>query len=155
MTRTSPEDGEPERWKRRRLLALAVVLPAGLATASCLQLGQGQPPRRFRLNLTNNFPPDLPTVDWTLEIDQTVADPGIDTTRIAQLGANGVEIQYFADAEWPSNASDMVNTLLVQSFVDSRRITRVGDRNSGLRPDFTLKTVLRNFEAESGPTPTI
>jgi cholesterol transport system auxiliary component len=49
----------------------------------------------------------------------------------------------------------MVNTLLVQSFVDSGKIPRVGDRNSGLRPDFTLKTVLRDFQAEGTGMPVV
>ncbi|MEJ0071439.1 MAG: ABC-type transport auxiliary lipoprotein family protein [Pseudomonadota bacterium] len=97
---------------------------------------------------------DLPAAEWALEVDQTIADPGIDTTRIAQLGANGLELQYYADSEWPSKAPDLVNTLLLQSFVDSGKVPRVGDRNSGLRSDFVLKTVLRDFQAE-GATPTV
>ncbi len=139
-------------WRRRRLLAAAAGLPL---LSSCVGLVAGQAPRRFRLGGPARFPSDLPTVDWALEIDPTVADPGIDTTRVAHLAGSGIELQYFADAEWPSKAADMVNTLLLQSFVDSARIPRVGDRNSGLRPDFTLKTVLRDFQAEGTGTPTI
>jgi cholesterol transport system auxiliary component len=139
-------------WRRRRLLGLG----AGLTLLSaCVGMLQSKEPRRFRLDSPARFPPDLPTVAWTLEVDQTVADPGIDTTRIAALGAAGIELEYFADAEWPSKASDMVNTLLLQTFVDSGRIARVGDRNSGLRPDFVLKTVLRDFEVDRGGTPTV
>jgi cholesterol transport system auxiliary component len=132
-------------------LALAAGLPP--LAAGCV--GSGPAPHRFRLANPTGFPADLPAVDWALEVDQTVADPGIDTTRIAQLAANGLELQYYADAEWPSKTSDMVNTLLVQSFVDSGKIPRVGDRNSGLRPDFILKTVLRDFQAEGTGTPTV
>jgi len=139
-------------WRRRRLLALGAGLP--LLTA-CVGMLQSKEPRRFRLDGPTRFPPDLPTVAWTLEIDQTVADPGIDTTRIAALGGAGIELEYFADAEWPSKASDMVNTLLLQTFVDSGRIARVGDRSSGLRPDFVLKTVLRDFQVDRGGTPTV
>lgn len=139
------------RWTRRRTVGLitAVTLLAG----GCSVVGQ--PPRRFRLANPKRVAPDLPPVDWALEVDQTTADPGIDTTRIAQLAGNGLELQYYADAEWPAQAGDMVNTLLVQSFVDSGKIPRVGDRNSGLRPDFVLKTVLRDFQAEGGATPTV
>ena len=145
------DDREPSRWTRRRVVALGAALP--LLAGGCV--GSGPAPHRFRLANPTNFPPDLPAVEWALEIDQTVADPGIDTTRIAQLAPNGLELQYYADAEWPSKASDMVNTLLVQSFVDSGKIPRVGDRNSGLRPDFTLKTVLRDFQAEGTGTPVV
>jgi cholesterol transport system auxiliary component len=141
------------RWRRRRVLLLATGLP--LLAGGCVSLAQGQAPRRFRLTNPTRFPPDLPAVDWTLEIDQTAADPGIDTTRIARLDPSGLELQYYADAEWPSKAADMVNTLLLQSFVDSARVPRVGDRNSGLRPDFLLKTVLRDFQAEGGGAPNV
>ncbi len=136
-------------WRRRRLLALAAGLPL---LSGCL--GQGPEPRRFRPANPARFAPELPAVDWTLQVDQTAADPGIDTTRIAHLAANGLELQYYADAEWPSKAADMVNTLLTQSFVDSAKVPRVGDRNSPLRPDFVLKTVLRDFQAEGAGTPT-
>jgi cholesterol transport system auxiliary component len=136
------------------MLGLAAGLP--LLTTGCLgMLGQGPAPRRFRLGNPTRFPADPPSADWTLEIDQTNADPGIDTTRIAQLAGNGLELQYYADAEWPSRASDMVNNLLLQSFIDSGKIPRVGDRNAGLRPDFVLKTVLRDFQAEGAGTPSI
>jgi cholesterol transport system auxiliary component len=139
-------------WRRRRLLALGAALPL---LSGCLGMAQSQAPRRFRLATPTRFAADLPAVDWTLEVDQTVADPGIDTTRIAHLGATGLELQYYADAEWPSKAADMVNTLLTQAFVDSTKVPRVGDRNSALRPDFVLKTVLRDFQAEGTGTPTV
>ncbi|HUA55352.1 MAG TPA: ABC-type transport auxiliary lipoprotein family protein [Candidatus Sulfotelmatobacter sp.] len=139
-------------WRRRRLLALGAGLPLLGACASMLQ---SKEPRRFRLDGPTRFAPDLPTVAWTLEVDQTVADPGIDTTRIAAIGSAGIELEYFADAEWPSRASDMVTTMLLQAFVDSSRIARVGDRNSGLRPDFVLKTVLRDFQVERSGTPSV
>jgi cholesterol transport system auxiliary component len=141
---TAPEPADPQ-WPRRRLLALAAGLP--LMTSGCFGLGAA--PRRFRLTNPTGAAADVPAVDWSLEIDQTIADAGIDTTRIAQLGANGLELQYYADSEWPSKAADLFNTLLLQSFVDSGKIPRVGDRNSGLRSDFVLKTVLRDFQAEA------
>jgi cholesterol transport system auxiliary component len=141
------------RLARRSLLGLAGALP--LATAGCLGLVSGPAPRRFRLGNPTQFPADLPSADWTLEVDQTVSDPGIDTTRIARLAGNGLELQYYPEAEWPSTATEMINKLLLQSFVDSGKIPRVGDRNSGMRPDFTLKTVLRDFQAEGDGAPTV
>ena len=124
-------------------------------TMGCVSLVSGTTPRRFRLGNPSQFSTDLPRADWTLEVDQTVAEPGIDSTRIAHLASNGLELQYYPEAEWPSTAADMVNKLLIQSFVDSGKIPRVGDRNSGMRPDFTLKTVLRDFQAEGAGSSTI
>jgi cholesterol transport system auxiliary component len=153
------ESLDSQRRSRRRLLALLGTLPLLapplLATTGCVSLVTGTAPRRFRLNNPQSFGPEVPSVDWALEVDNTLADPGIDVTRIANLGASGLELQYYPDAEWPSTTSDMITTLLIQSFVDSRKIPRVGDRNSGLRPDFMLKTVLRDFQAEGGAVPSV
>lgn len=143
---------DPQRCTRRRLLALGAVLGATVL-GGCVNLVTGTAPRRFRLNNPTTLGPEVPTVDWTLEVDNAIAESGIDTTRIAHLGASKLELQYYPDAEWPSPTSDMITKLLIQTFVDSRKVPRVGDRNSGLRPDFTLKTVLRDFEAEAGATP--
>ncbi len=140
---------------RRQLLARAGALSLPLLAGGCLGLGSGPAPRRFRLNSPTGVPADLPTADWTLEVDSVVADPGIDTTRIAQLAANGMELQYFAQAEWPDKAADMVTTLLLQTFIDSGKSPRVGDRNSAMRADFVLKCVLRDFQAEGAGTPTV
>jgi cholesterol transport system auxiliary component len=154
MTEAIDPKSWPKPWPRRRLLALAAGLPV-LGTAGCVSLVTGTAPRRFRLASPTGLGPEVPTVDWALEVDNTLADPGIDTTRIAQLGASGLELQYYPEAEWPSTTSDLITTLLIQTFVDSRKIPRVGDRNSGLRPDFMLKTVLRDFQAEAAATPTV
>jgi cholesterol transport system auxiliary component len=152
MTEVIDPKSWPKLWHRRRIVALAAGLP--LLATGCL--GSVAPaPRRFRLANPTSIPADLPAVDWALEVDQTVADPGIDTTLIARTASNGLELEYYADAEWPTKASDLVNTLLVQSFVDSGKIPRVGDRNSGLRPDFSLKTVLRDFQSDGAATPSI
>ncbi|MBV8169243.1 MAG: membrane integrity-associated transporter subunit PqiC [Alphaproteobacteria bacterium] len=144
---------EPADPQRRGLLALALGLP--LLGAGCVSLVAGTAPRRFRLANPTSLGPEASAVDWTLEVDNTFADPGIDTARIAQLSGNGLELQYYPDAEWPSPASDMITKLIIQTFVDSRLIPRVGDRNSGLRPDFMLKTVLRDFQAEAGASPNV
>lgn len=141
---------ERDHPTRRHLLGRAAVL-LPLALGGCLQQLAGEPPRRFRLNPPSVFPPNLPTVDWVLEVDQTVADAGIDNSRIAHL--SGLELLYYPNAEWASSAPEMINQLLVQSFFDSGKIIRVGDRNSGLRPDFVLKTMLRDFEAEGAGPP--
>lgn len=151
----SSDSTRPHRWARRRLLALATGLPLIGGASGCVSLVTGTAPRRFRLSNPTTFGPEVPSVDWTLEIDNTLADPGIDTTHIAYLGSSGLELQYFPEAEWPSTTSDLMTLLLIQSFVDSRKIPRVGDRNSGLRPDFMLKTVLRDFQAEAGAAPVV
>jgi cholesterol transport system auxiliary component len=52
----------------------------------------------------------------------------------------------------------MVQTLLIESFESTRSIRAVGREAIGLRPDFILKTDLREFEAiykDGNPAPTV
>jgi cholesterol transport system auxiliary component len=52
----------------------------------------------------------------------------------------------------------MVQTLLIESFESTRKIGAVGREAIGLRPDFVLKTDLREFEAiydGANPAPTV
>ena len=59
---------------------------------------------------------------------------------------------------WTDNAPLMVQTLMIESFESSRAITAVGREGVGLRPDYVLKTDLREFEAiyeEGSPNPVI
>src|SRR5690606_23319519 len=50
-------------------------------------------------------------------------------------------------AAWTDNAPTMVQNLLIESFETTRRIVGVGREAIGLRPDFFLRTDLREFGA--------
>ena len=67
--------------------------------------------------------------------------------RIA-LRATPTELKYFARASWTERAPRMVQTLLVESFENSRAIVAVGRKAVGLRSDYNLKTDMREFQAE-------
>lgn len=148
-----PRKGGPSR-SRRQILALASAASALLA--ACSLPGQGAPPRQFRLTPKSTFDAGIPTVDWSLIVLKPEADRSVDTVRISLVSA-GIETQYYANAQWSDRAPSMVQRLLVESFVNSGGISVVGGDRSGLRPDFRLKTVLREFQAEGTPgaAPTI
>jgi cholesterol transport system auxiliary component len=136
---------------RRRLLPLCAVLPA-MAAAACQLPGKGPPPREFRVTEKSTFPEDLPEVDWSLVVDRPTIDRAIDTTRIARM--SGVEVQYYANAQWVDRPAAMIEPLIIQSFRNSGAIPVVADRRSDVRPDFMLQTNLSAFQvqqADSGP----
>ena len=135
--------------QRRALIALAVMLPFGLAMTAC-QLavpGQGPPPSLYRLTPKSTFSEDLPTVDWQLVLEIPIANAGLSTTRVA-LQRSPTQLEYFANAGWTDRAPLMVQTLLIESFENSDRIVAVGRESVGLRADFILKSELREFQAE-------
>lgn len=134
---------------RRRLLATAAGFTVVALAGGCSQIipGSGPPPRLFRLSPKNTFPDDLPKVDWQLVVEEPIAPAGLRTTRIA-LNRDAVELQYYARANWTDLATEMVQTLVVESFENSGKIVAVGRESLGLRADFVLKLELREFQAE-------
>ncbi len=135
--------------RRRALLRLVALALPTAALAGCADLipGQGSPPTLYRLTPKSTFPGNLPTVDWQLVLGQPDADAALDTTRIALL-REATRIEYFAKSGWTDRAPSMVQTLMLESFENSKRIVAVGRRAIGLRADFELRTELREFQAE-------
>ncbi len=142
---TQPD--ESHSGQRRRLLKLTVAAPlAGLA-AACAQLvpGQGPPPALYRLSPKSTFRADLPVVDWQLVLEPPIAAASLNSTRIG-LQRNPMSMEYYARSNWSDRAPLMVQTLMIESFENSRRIVAVGREAIGLRADFVLKTELREFQ---------
>jgi cholesterol transport system auxiliary component len=124
------------------------VLLAPLALGACAGLpGLGPPANVYELSPKSTFAPNLPTVEWQLIVEEPAASGGLDSPRIA-LKPNAYELRYFAESRWSARAPVMVQTLMVESFENSRKIVAVGRETVGLRSDYNLKTDLREFHAE-------
>jgi cholesterol transport system auxiliary component len=133
--------------KRLRIGRRALAGGAVLALAGCASLlGLPAPGKLYRLIPPSDFGAGLPHVAGQLVIDLPQAQPGIDTSRIA-LSRSPLSLDYFADAEWTARLPELIQTLLVAAFENSGAITAVGRSFEGLRPDFTLRSEIRHFEA--------
>lgn len=139
----------PSLAPRRQFLRTAAgIVPAAFALTACANLlpGQGPPPRLFVLSPKNTFPAGLPTVDWQLIVEIPSAAASLNTTRIS-LQRSSREYEYYAGSNWTDPAPTLVQTLIVESFENSRRIVAVGRESLGLRADYILKSELREFQA--------
>ncbi len=137
------------RQGRRRVLLSALAVPVTAALSAC-QIpvpGQGPPPLLYRLTPKSTFGNDMPEVHWQLVIDTPLADAAIDSTRIA-LQRSPTQLEYYARSTWSDRAPVMVQTLMIESFENSKRIVAVGRDVVSLRADFVLTTELREFQAE-------
>jgi cholesterol transport system auxiliary component len=118
----------------------------------------GTPTDLYTLTPKTSFDKSLPKVGWQLIVELPVAAAGLDTTRIA-LQHTPYTLEYYARAAWTDNAPAMVQTLIIESFESTGSILAVGREAIGLRPDFILKTDLREFQAiyyeTEAPGPTI
>jgi cholesterol transport system auxiliary component len=145
--RTLPDEGPAGLHRRRVLRALAALPVAALAQGCSLPVpGQGPPPELYRLTPKSTFREDLPEAEWQLVLEPPVADAGLNTTRIA-LQRSPTQIEYYARSGWADRAPLMIQTLMIESFENSKKIVSVGRESVGLRADFILKSELRELQA--------
>lgn len=119
---------------------------AALALGGCENLiGPPQAPRIYRLDPA--FPPAVPgaMVKWQLAVARPETMHTLDSQRIAL--ARGATMDYYADAEWNDSVPQLVQSLLVEAFEKSGRITAVSPESADIRADYLLVTDIRDFEA--------
>lgn len=140
--------------KTRRTFLLTTLAAGGLAGCNGILPNLGEAPQLYVLTPKTTYRPDLPKIPWQLLVDLPFAPAEIDTSRIA-LSRSPVTVDYFANAAWPDRAPVMVQTLLVESFESTGKITAIGRESVDLRADYILKPELRRFIAtydqENGP----
>jgi cholesterol transport system auxiliary component len=128
---------------RRLLVSALLVAPAGCG--SLLPTG-GAPPKLYTLTPATDFAAG-PAVRSQLLVDVPGSAAALDTERIA-LSRSAITIDYYAEAAWTDRAPLMIQSLLVQSFENSGRITAIGRESLALHADYVLRPELRHFEAE-------
>jgi len=139
--------GHRTGFRRREALRLFAGSLAAVPIAACGILPQvSQPVDLYTLTPKTTFGDPPAKVNWQLVVERPVAAAGIDSARIA-LQKDPYQLQYFARAAWTDNAPAMVQTLLIESFENSGAIIAVGREAIGLKPDFLVKTDLREFQA--------
>lgn len=133
---------------------LAILKPLALAallvTAGCSSLIPGadrQPPRLYEPSPKTTFATDLPTIRHQLIVETPQAAAGLNTAKIA-VKEKRHTLDYYARVEWTDVAPRLVQTLVLKSFENTRKVLAVGREGSGLRADYIIKIDLRNFQSE-------
>jgi cholesterol transport system auxiliary component len=137
--------------KRQRLGSIRIIafaITTGLLLAGCTGLVFDKaPPKLYRLTPKSTFDPNMKKVEWQLTIETPMAEAGINTSRIAVL-RNPLSLDYYEGVTCVDTAPRLVQTLLVESFENSRKIIGVGRQSVNLRTDYALITDLREFQSE-------
>ena len=94
----------------------------------------------------STFDPDLPSVYWQLAVEAPAAAANLNTGRIA-IALTPTSSDYYAKAAWTDRAPLMVQTRIVDSFENTRKIVAVARESIGIRANYVLQPDLRNFEA--------
>lgn len=129
-----------------RITGLLAII-AGLSACGIKLPGSGPAPNTYDLSPKSSFDENLPEVDLQLVVEEPSSARGIDSDRIS-LRPSPIEIKYFAGARWVDRAPRMVQILMVESFENTGKAAAVGRQSIGLRPDYSVKSDLREFQAE-------
>ena len=84
--------------------------------------------------------------DADLSIGRPDLAPGLDTERIAVL--KGRQLDYYRGAQWGGRATEIVQTLLVDSFEDQQLFRSVTSEQTRVSSEYVLDVSVRDFQAE-------
>jgi len=130
--------------RRARLLAPVLLL----VLASCGSILPAPPPAPLLYRLTPIAPETAsgPPVPVQLVVAVPAAPAALDTQRIA-LARSSQTVDYFAGVAWTDRAPVTLQTLIVESLENGRRIRVVAAPSPVMRADVVLASDLRHFEA--------
>lgn len=130
-----------------RLLKLALVPALCLALFACSLPKPSDPPRLFTLSPKSTFEHPEKPLDLQLAIATPLTGRALQTDRIA-LRPAPLEFRYVKDARWAGAAPDMLQTLLMESFENSKALRAVDRETNIPRSDYLLLVDLREFQAD-------
>ena len=126
-----------------RLAALAAALLLG----GCeLIKAAEEPTDLYTVTPKSTFDTDMPAVLWQLAVEVPGASANLSTSRIA-IAQSPTSSDYYSKTAWTDRAPLMVQTRIVDSFENSKKIVAVARESIGLRANYVLQSDLRNFEA--------
>lgn len=106
------------------------------------------PPRIYTLTPKSTFPKDLPELQGLIIIEQPHAGADIETEKIT-THLTPHKVDYYNLARWTERAHKMIQTLMVESFENSRKLTAIASDAAKLRSDYLLMTELKEFQTEA------
>ena len=126
----------------RRAALAAILLLGGCELIKAAE----EPTDLYTVTPKSTFDSDIPAVLWQLSVEVPVAAANLNTGRIA-IAQSPTSSDYYSKTAWTDRAPMMVQTRIVDSFENSRKIVAVARESIGLRANYVLQPDLRNFEA--------
>jgi cholesterol transport system auxiliary component len=126
--------------------ALLVSSASALVLAGCSNIIG--PPDASTIYLLKTQIPPAPAgqrLAWQLTVEQPDAPDALDSMRIAIVRST-LEMDYYANAQWPDRLPDLVQGALMEGFDATNRIS-AGRNSDGLRSDYVLTTDITDFQA--------
>ncbi|MDP1750897.1 MAG: ABC-type transport auxiliary lipoprotein family protein [Reyranella sp.] len=132
------------------MLRWAACAAAAIALTGCQALSAidsvAEPTDLYTVTPKSTFDLDLPNVYWQLAVEVPVSAASLNTGRIA-IQMTPTSTDYYAKVAWTDRAPLMVQTRIVDSFENTRKIVAVARESIALRANYVLTPDLRNFDA--------
>jgi cholesterol transport system auxiliary component len=132
--------------QRRRGLSRVGIAMLVILLAGCAGLLTKPPRPLFQLSAPADMPANLPHTSAQIVVDAPYAPEGLELRRIAVVRTQNA-IDYLADGDWADRTPNMVRSVLVEAFENSKSVAAVGPDSLDLRADFEIEGDLRHFEA--------
>ncbi|MCG6122458.1 MAG: ABC-type transport auxiliary lipoprotein family protein [Microvirga sp.] len=129
----------------RRLARLATAGLLGLALAGC---ASSSALTVFSLSAPENLPSTARALPGLLLVAPPTAIQIFATERIVVREADG-SLSYLPDAQWADQLPALLQSRMIASFENSRRIAGVSRPGDRVSPDFQLNTEVRAFEIDA------
>ena len=129
------------------IFRLAACAAAATLLGACQILDAATEPQDlYTVTPKSTFDPGLSAVYWQLAVEVPTSSAILNTGRIA-IALTPTSSDYYANAAWTDRAPLMVQTRIVDSFENTRKIVAVARESIGIRANYVLQSDLRNFEA--------
>lgn len=128
------------------LRLLAGLALAALVSGCELIRAAEEPTDLYTVTPKSTFEPNMPDVYWQLAVETPVSSANLNTGRIA-IAMSPTSSDYYSKTAWTDRAPLMVQTRIVDSFENSKKIVAVSRESVTLRANYILQPDLRNFEA--------
>jgi cholesterol transport system auxiliary component len=126
-------------------LAACAALTLVLAGCELIKAAE-EPTNLYTITPKSTFEPNMPNVFWQLAVEVPAASASLNTGRIA-IAMTRTSSDYYSKTAWTDRAPLMIQTRIVDSFENSRKIVAVARESIALRANYVLQPDLRNFEA--------
>ncbi|MGH8189213.1 MAG: ABC-type transport auxiliary lipoprotein family protein, partial [Steroidobacteraceae bacterium] len=130
---------------RRIACAFAVLLVCAACTGSLLETDLPVP-AHYVLAAAPAAQSTAAATQANLSIGLPAFAPGLDTERIAVL--KGRQLDYYRAVRWGGKASDVVQTLIVDSLEAQKLFRSVTTEQARVASDYVLDIAVRDFQSE-------
>ncbi|MCC6736139.1 MAG: membrane integrity-associated transporter subunit PqiC [Bauldia sp.] len=130
-----------------RVLTRAAPVLALAATLAGCSIAGGPSPQTFTLIAPATIPDLRGSTNAQLLVTEPIALDAVNTERI--VVTEGTRLSYYPGSQWVDRLPVLIQTKIVESFVNSGRAPAVGVPGEGLSIDYALLTEIRAFEYDA------